>query len=80
MYGWATVPGVRTDGDIMLRGGQGAGITVIEKVRCAVWEPLKQLSEALTVKLNVPDAVGVPEIKPAVFMLRPGGSEPEIME
>jgi hypothetical protein len=64
----------------MLRGGQGAAITVIEKLRCVVCEPLKQLSAVLTVKLNVPAVVGIPEIKPDEFMLRPGGSDPEIME
>ena len=65
------------DAEVMLRIGQGAGSTVMEKLRRAVCEPLKQLSRVLTVKLNVPVAVGLPEIAPDVFMLRPGGSDPE---
>ena len=37
-------------------------------------------SVTLTVKLEVPAAVGVPEIEPvAAVSVRPAGSEPEVM-
>ena len=39
------------------------------------------LSVTSTVKLNAPDAFGVPVIAPVdVFRLRPAGSVPELME
>ena len=34
--------------------------------------------DALTVPLNVPVAVGVPEITPAALRLRPVGNAPEV--
>lgn len=48
-----------------------------EKLPWAVWAPLGQLSVARMVKLKLPAAVGVPEIRPEEFMLNPCGRDPE---
>ena len=42
-----------------------------------VWAVGAVLSVALTVKVELPPATGVPEIVPAALRLRPVGSEPE---
>ena len=50
-----------------------AGVAVMTMLRAFVPFPVE--FAALTVKLNVPVAVGVPEINPVVsFKLRPAGS------
>jgi hypothetical protein len=51
---------------------------VIENALSAVCAPAPQLSVARTVKLNVPAAVGTPEIKPAELIFIPEGREPAI--
>lgn len=38
------------------------------------------VSEACTVKLDVPALVGVPEIVPLAPRIRPAGSEPAVMD
>ena len=50
--------------------------TVSESCRVAVW---LALSAACTVKVTVPAADGVPEIKPAALIERPAGRLPEVM-
>ena len=53
------------------------GLMTMEKGCWLCWLPEVQLSEALTMKLYVPTAVGVPEIMPDPFMANPGGSAPD---
>ena len=55
-----------------ISGATLAGLTTIVRLLDAV--PARFV--ALTVKLNVPGAVGVPEISPAAFMFRPVGKLP----
>jgi hypothetical protein len=62
----------------MLSDGQEAGFMVIENVMSTVCVPAPQLSVARIVKLNVPVAVGVPEMSPAELIFIPGGNEPPI--
>ena len=50
-------------------------ITVSEKAFVAVCAGM-ELSVTPTVTLNVPDAVGVPEITPADDNVNPGGNDP----
>jgi hypothetical protein len=58
-------------------GGQGAGFIVRENALSAVCDPVEQLSVARTVKLNVPDVVGVPEMSPVEPSANPGGRVPD---
>lgn len=67
----------RTDGDVMVKVGQGATLTVREKLLWAVWAPPGQPSVALMVKLKVLAVVGVPERWPDVFKFKPVGSDPD---
>ena len=49
---------------------------MIEKACIAVWAVGLVLSVALTVKLNVPTAAGVPLMAPVVERVSPVGSDP----
>ena len=51
-----------------------------EKPFWVVWAFGSQESVVLTVKLNVPVALGVPVIRPEVPKLSPGGRGPEARE
>ena len=55
------------------------GITVIFIERARVADPAA-VSLTLTVKLEFPEVVGVPEICPAVLRLNPAGNEPELID
>jgi hypothetical protein len=72
------MPFDRVGAEVMLRGGHGCGLIVIVKFLSAVCAPAAQLSVARTVKLNVPAAVGIPDMKPAEFIFNPDGKEPPI--
>ena len=54
-----------------------AGGWFIVIVNCLVWFPA--IFVAWAEKVNWPAAVGVPEIRPDWFKVRPGGSWPEAM-
>jgi len=56
-----------------------AGATTSEIVADVFWAGLAE-SATLAVKLNVPAAVGVPEIRPVVAMVRPAGRLPEVID
>ncbi len=59
----------------MITGATGAGLTVIEKF----WEALEFTPLVpVTVPVNVPVLVGVPEIRPEELKLRPGGRLPDV--
>ena len=63
----------------MLNGGHVEdGFTVNEKLPCTVCEPDAQLSLTLMVKLDVPAAIGVPEISPVGLNVTPDGRDPEM--
>lgn len=56
-------------------GGGGGGAAAFPIAIASVWEPVPPAFVALIVGLNVPAAVGVPEMSPlAVFTLTPGGN------
>ena len=55
----------------------GATSIFIDKARVADPEPV---SFTLTVKLELPEVVGVPEIWPEAPRLNPPGSEPELID
>jgi len=71
-----TVPGGRTVGKSVMVG-QAAGL--MTKVYCC--KPVQPFwSVAVTVKVNVPVAVGVPEIRPLLVIGdSPVGSDPAVM-
>jgi hypothetical protein len=77
-----TIPFVSVEGVVMLKAGHAAGLMVSENALSTVCAPFptgeKQLSVARTVKLNVPAAVGIPDMKPAEFIFNPDGKEPAI--
>ena len=54
----------------------GAAPIIICNDLLAVWDVGGVESVTCTVKLDVPAAVGVPEITPAVLTVRPAGSVP----
>src|SRR5579859_2207470 len=56
----------------------GAALTVMLRLAVAVLGVGKAESLTCTVKVDVPAAVGVPEIWPDEFRLIPGGSEPAV--
>jgi hypothetical protein len=62
----------------MLKEGHAAGLMVIENALSAVCAPAPQLSVARTVRLNVPAAVGMPDMRPPELMFIPDGKEPAI--
>jgi len=62
----------------MLNTGQEAGFMVRENALSTTCAPAPQLSVACTVKLNVPIAVGIPEMRPAEFIFSPDGNKPAI--
>jgi hypothetical protein len=76
LYGDPTVPD-GSDGVVTLRVGHGAGFIVKENDLSAVCAPCEQLSVARTVKLKVPEAVGVPEMPPEELKFSPAGREPD---
>ena len=60
----------------MITSGTGAGVTLIESCAVADWGVAAE-SATRTVKVLVPEAVGVPLITPLEeFSVRPPGSEP----
>ena len=59
--------------EVVTEGGMAAAATTIESDLVAVADAA---SVTLTVKLDVPEAVGGPEITPELLRLRPAGSEP----
>ncbi len=72
-YALPTVPEPTLD--VMMVSGAGAGdATAIDSVLVAVCEAA---SATRTVKVDVPDWVGVPERAPLVVSAIPGGNEPE---
>ena len=54
-------------------------VIVIERLAVAVCGGVLE-SFACTVKLEVPEPVGVPEIAPPLLIVRPLGSEPFVVE
>jgi hypothetical protein len=66
----------------MLKAGHATGLMVIENALSTVCAPPpsgeEQLSVARTVKLNVPAAVGIPDMRPPEFIFIPDGREPAI--
>ena len=62
----------------MLNAGHAAGLMVIENALSTVCAPAPQLSAARTVKLNVPAAVGMPEMSPPELIFIPDGNDPAI--
>ena len=64
-------------GDIVVMvGDTGAGLMIMESALVS----LPALFVASTVKLNVPDAEGVPDITPADERVRPLGRLPDAMD
>ena len=62
--------------DVMILGGINAGFTTILSALVALPPKLR----ALTVKLDVPAAVGVPVIAPVLLLsFKPAGREPAVM-
>ena len=59
-------------------GAAAAAETAMLKALVAFWTVLLE-SAACTVKLNVPEADGVPEIDPEELRLRPVGNCPALM-
>ncbi len=72
MYSLPTIPDGRVDVVIV----RVAASIVIVRGFVAELVPL----EALTMKLNVPELVGVPEIVPFVLSVRPEGRLPELSD
>lgn len=72
MYSLPTIPEGRLDVVIV----RVAGSMVIVRGFVAELVPL----EALTVKLNVPELVGVPEIVPVELSVSPEGRVPELTD
>ena len=56
----------------------GAALTVMLSCCVADWEPPTLESVTLTVKVDVPTAVGVPVIAPALLRVRPAGRDPAL--
>jgi hypothetical protein len=73
-----TIPFVSVDGDVRLNAGHAAGLMVRVNALSTVCTCVPQLSVARTVKLKVPAAVGIPDMKPAEFIFIPDGKEPAI--
>jgi hypothetical protein len=66
---------------VVMVTGVAAAAKVILNVCVAVWAVGVVESVTFTVKPKVPEAVGVPEIKPVeAFKLRPGGKEEEVID
>ena len=55
-----------------------AGLIKRLNILCTACFPLGQASSAMIVNEKVPPLKGVPDIRPEVFMLNPGGRAPEI--
>jgi len=72
------MPLVSVVGEVMLNAGQEAGLMVIENALSTVCAPAPQLSTARTVKLNVPAAVGIPDMSPVELIFISDGREPAI--
>ena len=65
---------------VVICTGFGAAAIVRVKVFVPVWAVGEVESVTLAVKLNEPEAVGVPEIVPvAAAMVKPAGKAPELM-
>lgn len=61
-----------------VEGEEGAAAVVTDRVADCFWTGLP-LSETVTVKVEVPDAEGAPEITPVVAArVRPAGNAPEM--
>ena len=67
-------PGMEVD--VMDKGTTGAAATTMLSDPVADWGDDAE-SLTVTVKLELPDALGVPLITPAVERVNPAGSEPE---
>jgi hypothetical protein len=68
-----------TDEEVIVRVAGEAAATTIEAATDFVWAGLP-LSVTVAVKLDVPLAVGVPEIAPLTDRLRPAGRLPEVID